>query len=65
MVKNKLREIRMREFMMEPQEFANYIGVNYKTYYSWEKGTAGPSLETALKVAKILNRKIEDVWYLE
>ena len=56
MVINKLKEIRMREFMMEPQEFANYIGVNYKTYYSWEKGTAGPSLETALKVAKILNR---------
>lgn len=65
MVKNRLREIRMKEYMMEPQEFSRFIGVNYKTYYSWEKGTAGPSLETALKIAKKLNKNIEDVWYLE
>lgn len=64
-VKNKLKEIRMREYMMEPQEFAKFIEVNYKTYYSWERGAAGPSLETALKVAKKLNKRIEDVWYLD
>lgn len=62
---NNLREIRMREFMMEPQEFAKHIGVNYKTYYSWEKGTAGPSLDKALEIAKILNKSVEDIWYLE
>lgn len=65
MTSNKLREIRMREFMMEPQEFANYIGVNYKTYYSWEKGAAGPSLEKALEIARRLNKTVEDIWYLD
>ncbi|NME95381.1 helix-turn-helix domain-containing protein [Clostridium cochlearium] len=55
----------MREYMMEPQEFAKFIDINYKTYYSWERGTAGPSLGTALEVAKKLNKKVEDVWYLD
>lgn len=65
MVKNKLKEIRMKEYMMEPQEFSSLIDINYKTYYSWERGVAGPSLETALKIAKKLNKNLEDVWYLE
>jgi putative transcriptional regulator len=64
-VKNRLKEIRMKEYMMEPQEFANYIGVNYKTYYSWERGVIGPSLQTALQVAQKLNKKVEDIWYFE
>ncbi|WP_317725039.1 helix-turn-helix transcriptional regulator [Clostridium tetani] len=64
-VKNRLKEIRMREYLMDPQTFASLIGINYKTYYSWERGVAGPSLETALKVAKKLNKKVEDVWYLD
>jgi DNA-binding XRE family transcriptional regulator len=55
----------MREYMMEPQEFAILISINYKTYYSWERGVAGPSLQTALEVAKKLNKKVEDIWYLE
>ena len=55
----------MREYMMEPQDFSDLICINYKTYYSWERGVAGPSLQTALEVAKKLNKKVEDIWYLE
>lgn len=65
MANNRLREIRMREYLMEPQEFANHVGVNYKTYYSWEKGVAGPSLDKALEIAKKLNKTVEDIWYLD
>ena len=64
-MKNKLKVIRMREYMMEPQDFSDLICINYKTYYSWERGVAGPSLQTALEVAKKLNKKVEDIWYLE
>lgn len=64
MVNNRLKEIRMKEYMMEPQEFSKYIEINYKTYYSWEKGTTGPSLEKALEVAKKLKKKVEDIWYI-
>jgi DNA-binding XRE family transcriptional regulator len=38
-VKNKLREIRMREYLMNPKEFAEMLGINRKTYYGWELGT--------------------------
>jgi putative transcriptional regulator len=63
-VKNRLKEIRMREYMMTQKEFAEHIGINLKTYYSWERGIAGPSLNTALEVAHRLNKKVEDIWYL-
>lgn len=64
-VKNKLKEIRMKEYMMEPGEFAKLLNVNVKTYYSWEKGAANPNLQKALEVAKVLNKEIGEVWYLE
>lgn len=54
----------MKEYMMKPQEFARYIDVNCKTYYSWEQGIVNPSLQTALNVAKKLNKKVEDIWYI-
>ena len=65
MVKNKLKEIRMREYMMEPEEFAKLIDVNIKSYYSYEKDFSRPTLEKALEIAKKLNTKIENIWYLD
>lgn len=64
-MKNNLRAIRMRQYMMEPAEFADIIEVNHKTYYAWELGTANPSLKKALEVAKKLNKNVEDIWCLE
>lgn len=64
-VKNKLKEIRMREYMMEPGEFANLIKVNIKTYYAWELGNAIPSMKEGLRIAKELKKKLDDIWYLE
>ena len=37
MVKNRLREIRMREYALDPEEFAILINVNIKSYYSYER----------------------------
>lgn len=62
-VKNKLKEIRMREYMMEPKEFADMLGINIKTYYPWELGSAIPSLKKCLEIAEKLNRKVDDIWY--
>lgn len=63
-MKNKLKEIRMREYLLDPKEFADLIGVNIKTYYCWERGEANPSLKVALEVALRLGKKVEDIWYL-
>lgn len=65
MVKNRLKEIRMREYMMSQKEFAEMLKVDDKTYSGWEKNHSRPTLERALEIAKILNKKIEDIWFLE
>jgi len=64
-VKNRLRDIRMREYAMEPKEFADMLGINIKTYYPWELGSATPSLKKCLCVAEKLNKTVNDIWYLE
>lgn len=65
MVKNKLREIRMREYLMEQKEFAEYLNVALTTYFGWEKGTSRPNLEKALEIADKLNKDIKEIWYLD
>ncbi|MPM64173.1 hypothetical protein SDC9_111059 [bioreactor metagenome] len=64
-VKNRLKEIRLKEYMMSSIEFAKLLGVTNTTYSNWELEKVKPTLDTALKVSKILNRTIEQIWYLD
>lgn len=65
-VKNKLKEIRMKELMIESKsEFARYLGVKEHAYIKWENEESSPNMELALLVAEKLNRKVDDIWYLE
>ncbi|NFO57751.1 helix-turn-helix domain-containing protein [Clostridium botulinum] len=64
-VKNKLKEIRMREYLMAPGEFAKFLGMSIKTYSGWENEYSRPTLEKALEVANKLNKNVNDIWYLE
>lgn len=64
-VKNRLKEIRMREYTMEPKEFADMLGVNIKTYYPWELGSAIPSLKKCLEISLKLNKNVNEIWHLE
>lgn len=64
-MKNNLREIRMSEYLMEPSEFAKKLKVNVKSYYHWEAGISKPTLENALRISNILNKNVNDIWYLD
>ncbi|NMF04588.1 helix-turn-helix transcriptional regulator [Clostridium beijerinckii] len=64
-VKNKLKEIRMKEYMMSQTDFADKLSVPVKVYWSWENEKSNPTLENSLKIAKKLNKDIKDIWYLE
>jgi len=64
-VKNKLKEIRMREYIMSPGEFAIFLGMSIKTYSGWENGFSKPTLEKALYISEKLNKNVNDIWYLE
>lgn len=65
MIKNQLKEIRMKEFMMDPGEFTNYIGTDIKNYSNWENNRSRPKLELAIMIAQKLNRNVEDIWFFE
>ena len=64
-LKNRLKEIRMKEFMLSQKEFSDYLGVGITTYCNWENNLSRPSLEKALKISKKLNKSIEEIWCLE
>lgn len=64
-VKNKLKEIRMREYLMNQKEFADFLSVGITTYCNWEKNLSRPTLEKALEISNKLNKNIKDIWYLE
>ncbi len=64
MVKNRLKEIRMREYLMNMKEFAKLLEINYAQYVRYENGTV-PYMEVAFKIAKKLNKKVDDIFYLE
>jgi len=64
-VKNKLKEIRMREYMMDSGEFAKFLGVPRSTYSQWETGNNNPTLNKAFEIAEKLERKLVDIWYSE
>lgn len=55
----------MREYMMNQKEFAEFIEIDIKSLSNWERNISRPNLEIALKIAKKLNKKVEDIWYLE
>ena len=64
-IKNRLKEIRMREYMLNQTEFSKVLGYDLKTVSNWERGISAPTLERAIDVSNKLNKKVNDIWYLE
>jgi putative transcriptional regulator len=62
-VKNRLKEIRMREYMMSVSDFANLLQAKLSTYSRWENGDNYPALEKAFEISKILHKSINDIWF--
>jgi putative transcriptional regulator len=47
------------------QELADRVGVHYQTIGYIERGEYSPSLVLALKIAHVLDRSVEDIFWLE
>ena len=58
---NTLRSIRL-EHNLTQQDLADQLLVSRQTVISIENGKYNPSLELAFKIARIFNRKIEDIF---
>lgn len=64
MLKNRLRDIRF-EMKMDQNDFCDLLGVGQSLYNKWEKNRSQPNVESLLKLAKVLNRPVEDIIYID
>ena len=65
MVRNRLREIKHELLIDKQNEMADLLGISQSQYNKYERHKAQPTLDVALKIAKKLNKKVEDIFYLE
>ncbi len=65
MLISNLKKIRMQESMMNSKEFAAHLGISISQYHKYEKMLTQPILETALRIAKKLDRSVHTIWYIE
>ncbi len=62
---NNIRKQRFEKNEMSQQELADRVGVSRMTIYSTEKGKYVPSALLALKIAKVFDKTVEEIFWLE
>jgi len=63
-LRNNIRKLRFGNNEMSQKELAEKIGVTRQTIYSIEKNKFVPSTLLALKIAKIFNKSVEEIFFL-
>jgi putative transcriptional regulator len=63
-MKNKLKEERIKQDYNQ-SEFADLLSVSRQTIHAIETGKYIPTTTLALKIAKLLNKKVEELFILE
>jgi putative transcriptional regulator len=64
-MQNKLRHFRFLKDELTQQNLAAKAGVTRQTIIAIEKGTFNPSVKLALKLARILDVTVEELFTLE
>ena len=62
-LKNRVRELRVR-LDMRQSDLAREVGVTRQTILAIEKGRLNPSINIALKAARVLREPVDYVFYL-
>jgi len=63
-IKTRIKEIR-NNLCLSQQDLADRIGVSRQTIYFLEKGKYNPSLTISFKIAEVLNRPLNEIFYQE
>jgi putative transcriptional regulator len=61
---NSVREYRTK-LEISQVEMASLCGVSRQTIHAIERGTFNPSVVLALKIARVLKKRVEDLFELE
>ena len=60
-IENKIREFR-KEKNLSQQKLAKLVGLKRRSIMAYENNAIGPTLETAYKIAKVLEKDITEVF---
>jgi DNA-binding XRE family transcriptional regulator len=61
LLKSRIK-VRLAELEMKQQDLSEKLGVTKQTMSSWVNGKSSPTLETAFKIAKLLDCKVDDLF---
>ncbi len=64
LLQNRVRELRRQQGLTQAQ-LAQTVGVSRQSIIAIEKGKYKPTIELALKLARILNRPVEEIFWLQ
>jgi putative transcriptional regulator len=64
-MQNCVRELRAIHESMTQQSLADQVGVTRQTIVALEGGAYTPSLALALRIAKVFDKPVEEVFWLE
>lgn len=63
-MKTRIKEFRAK-YQLTQDELAKRVGVRRETILFLEKGKYNPSLQLAVKIAKVFDTKVEDVFIFD
>jgi len=63
-LENNIRRCRFDKDEMTQQALAEAVGVTRQTIFSVEKGKFVPSTVLALKIARVFEKRVEDIFFL-
>ena len=64
-VRNQLRRFRFEAGEMTQQELADQVGVTRQTILSMERGNYNPSVELALRLARVFGTSVENLFEID
>ncbi|MCH5279804.1 MAG: helix-turn-helix transcriptional regulator [Christensenellaceae bacterium] len=63
-MKNNVKELRIA-LNLRQEDLANMLAVSRQTIISVELGRYSPSLELAMRIARIFNKPVEEIFMLD
>lgn len=63
-MKNNIKQLR-KQAGFRQEDMANQLGVTRQTIIAIENYKYNPTLELAMKIARLLNKNVEDIFFLD
>lgn len=63
-MKNNIKQLR-KQAGLRQEDMANQLGVTRQTIIAIDNDKYNPTLELAMKIARLLNKNVEDIFFLD